>query len=56
MKFEWDNNKPFLWKEKEMTDSKKSFCDKSTPLHEIPLIYAAVSRHKVREKQIGTKT
>lgn len=49
LKFERD--KPFLWKEKEMTDSKKASVINHHPcIYEIPFIYVAISGSNVKEK------
>lgn len=55
VKFEWDNNKPFLWKEKEMTDSKKASVINHHPcvkFHSYMLQYLVVMLEK---KQKGQK-
>lgn len=59
LKFEWDNNKPFLWKEKEMTDSKKASVINHHPcmkFHSYMLQYLVVMLEKnKREQKLSNK-
>ena len=53
LKFEQDNSKPFLWKEKEMTDSKKASVinhHSCMKLHSYMLQYLVVMLNKNKKE------